>query len=40
MFLVELAMIPALAFGAASAVLGDSGDFLPCARNPRLNRRY
>jgi hypothetical protein len=39
-FLVELAMILAVAFGVASAVLGANGDFLTCARNHELNRGY
>jgi hypothetical protein len=39
-FLLELAMILALAFGVASAALGANGDFLTYARNHRLNREY
>jgi hypothetical protein len=39
-FLVELAMKLALAFGVASAVLGTNADFLTYSRNHGLIRGY
>ncbi len=38
--MVELAVIPALAFGVASAALGANRDFVTYARNHRVNRGY